>query len=223
MQSRLSQDGQMVAVPVGTGSTQDSQKQLTQIPHRWMASANITNERVTRWFLMLQDYNFRVVHRPGRENANADALSRRDACLWAIRGDPGFRLGWGSCDNPCPPSAPRTAPKPSRAPQVTPSAPQTAPQGSKPQKVRSSDSAPRPAPRLRRAPPSRPSGPRPPPQLGRAPQVCPIPQSTRGRGSGSPDTNPGLMRSPGIKGQRRQPHREKRVARVRRDAKALPV
>ncbi|XP_056152779.1 muscarinic acetylcholine receptor M3-like [Lampris incognitus] len=70
---------------------------------RWMAAAKDTNERVTRSFLMLQDYSFRVVHRPGRENANADALSLRDACLWAIRGDPGFLLERGSCDNPVSP------------------------------------------------------------------------------------------------------------------------
>ena len=45
-----------------------------------MAGAKDTNARVTRWFLALQDFRFKVDHRPGREHANADALSRRDTC-----------------------------------------------------------------------------------------------------------------------------------------------
>ena len=57
-------------------------------PLKWMAGAKDTNARVTRWFLALQDYRFQVDHRPGREHANADALSRRDACLWAVRDNP---------------------------------------------------------------------------------------------------------------------------------------
>ena len=35
-----------------------------------------TNARVTRWFLSLQEFNFVVEHRPGRQHQNADALSR---------------------------------------------------------------------------------------------------------------------------------------------------
>ena len=46
-----------------------------------MAKNKETN-RVTRWFLSLQPYNFSVVHRPGRRRGNADALSRRDA-FWS--------------------------------------------------------------------------------------------------------------------------------------------
>ena len=49
--------------------------------------------------LALQDYKFEVEHRPGKEQANTDALSRRDACLWAARRDPGLLLGRGSCGN----------------------------------------------------------------------------------------------------------------------------
>ena len=33
--------------------------------------------RLTRWSLLLQQYDFEIKHRPGTANANADALSRR--------------------------------------------------------------------------------------------------------------------------------------------------
>ena len=56
-------------------------------PLKWMAGAKDTNARVTRWFLALQDFHFKVDHRPGKEQANADALSRRDACLGWNPGD----------------------------------------------------------------------------------------------------------------------------------------
>lgn len=69
-------------------------------PLQWMSRAKDTNARVTRWFLALQDFDFHVEHRPGRAHANADALSRRDACYWAVHGDPGFLLGVGKCGNP---------------------------------------------------------------------------------------------------------------------------
>ena len=46
-------------------------------PLKWMASNKDTNARVTRWFLRLQDYNFTVEHRPGKDIPHADALSRR--------------------------------------------------------------------------------------------------------------------------------------------------
>ena len=53
-----------------------------------MAGAKDTNARVTRWFLALQDFRFTVDHRPGREHANADALSRWDTCLGGFLGYP---------------------------------------------------------------------------------------------------------------------------------------
>ena len=67
-----------------------------------MATAKDTNARVTRWFLALQDYHFQVVHRPGRAHANADALSRRDACLGLSRGVPDLQLRVEVCGNPDP-------------------------------------------------------------------------------------------------------------------------
>ncbi|XP_059923375.1 uncharacterized protein LOC132469424 [Gadus macrocephalus] len=71
-------------------------------PLKWMATAKDTNARVTCWFLALQDYHFQVVHRPGRAHANADALSRRDACLGLSRGVPDLQLRVGVCGNPDP-------------------------------------------------------------------------------------------------------------------------
>ena len=61
-----------------------------------------TNARVTRWFLALQDFHFKVDHRPGRENANADALSRRDACLGWIPDDQRLQSAVKECGNPLP-------------------------------------------------------------------------------------------------------------------------
>ena len=34
------------------------------------------NNRITRWYLALQPFNFRVIHRPGAQMAVADFLSR---------------------------------------------------------------------------------------------------------------------------------------------------
>ncbi len=45
-------------------------------PLQWMARAKDTNMRVTRWFLALQDFHFKVQHRAEASNVNADGLSR---------------------------------------------------------------------------------------------------------------------------------------------------
>ena len=71
-------------------------------PLKWMAGAKDTNARVTRWFLALQDFHFKVDHRPGKEHANADALSRRDACLGWNPGDQRLHQAVQECDNPLP-------------------------------------------------------------------------------------------------------------------------
>ena len=46
-------------------------------PLKWMAMNKDKNDRITRWFLELQDYRFKVEHKPGKEIPHADALSRR--------------------------------------------------------------------------------------------------------------------------------------------------
>ena len=45
-------------------------------PLKWMARNKDKNDRITRWFLELQNYHFDVEHRPGRKLPHADALSR---------------------------------------------------------------------------------------------------------------------------------------------------
>ena len=58
----------------------------------------------------LQDFRFKVDHRPVREHANADALSRRDACLWSVRDNPRLQPAVEECGNPVPtPQARRMA------------------------------------------------------------------------------------------------------------------
>ena len=47
-------------------------------PLKWMSQNKDKNDRITRWFLELQDYRFKVEHCPGRKIPHADALSRRD-------------------------------------------------------------------------------------------------------------------------------------------------
>ena len=43
---------------------------------RFLMNQPITNGRVTRWLLLLQEFNTNVIDRPGKENLVADFLSR---------------------------------------------------------------------------------------------------------------------------------------------------
>lgn len=45
-------------------------------PLQWLQRVRDSNARLLRWSLSLQPYRFTTVHRSGRDNANADALSR---------------------------------------------------------------------------------------------------------------------------------------------------
>ena len=45
-------------------------------PLQWLHRMKDVNNRITRWYLALQPFNFRVIHRPGAQMAVADFLSR---------------------------------------------------------------------------------------------------------------------------------------------------
>ncbi len=45
-------------------------------PLEWLATVSDAHGRRGRWIDLLQDYSFKIVHRPGMRHANADALSR---------------------------------------------------------------------------------------------------------------------------------------------------
>ena len=42
----------------------------------WLQGLKELKGRLARWILSLQEYQFQIKHRPGRQNGNADALSR---------------------------------------------------------------------------------------------------------------------------------------------------
>ena len=50
-----------------------------QTDHRsleWLDRVKDTNGRLTRWSLFLQSYQYSITYRSGKQNGNADALSR---------------------------------------------------------------------------------------------------------------------------------------------------
>ncbi|XP_051750669.1 uncharacterized protein LOC127513104 isoform X1 [Ctenopharyngodon idella] len=56
-------------------------------PLQWLHRMKDTNARITRWYLALQPFKFKVVHRPGAQMAVADFLSRNG-------GGGGLQAGW---------------------------------------------------------------------------------------------------------------------------------
>ncbi|KAI7813488.1 hypothetical protein IRJ41_018565 [Triplophysa rosa] len=56
-------------------------------PLQWLHRMKDTNARITRWYLALQPFKFKVVHRPGAQMAVADFLSRQG-------GGGGLQAGW---------------------------------------------------------------------------------------------------------------------------------
>ncbi len=52
---------------------------LLRIDHKpleWLATVSDAHGRRGRWIDMLQDYSFKIMHRPGMKHTNVDALSR---------------------------------------------------------------------------------------------------------------------------------------------------
>src|SRR5215211_6931620 len=43
---------------------------------KWLQTSKLPKGRRARWMMELQQYDFIIKHRPGKQNANADALSR---------------------------------------------------------------------------------------------------------------------------------------------------
>ena len=43
---------------------------------KWLQTCKMPKGRRARWMTELQQYEFKIIHRPGKLNANADALSR---------------------------------------------------------------------------------------------------------------------------------------------------
>lgn len=66
-------------------------------PLRFMKENKEKNARVTRWFLALQPYKFRIEHRKGTQNANADGLSRKHVVGWSAQTDR-LELGGRICE-----------------------------------------------------------------------------------------------------------------------------
>ncbi|XP_060783178.1 uncharacterized protein LOC132890379 [Neoarius graeffei] len=69
-------------------------------PLQWLHRMKDANARITRWYLALQPFNFKVVHRPGAQMVMADFLSRRGggfgSRLWSGR-LPGLSWAMGVC------------------------------------------------------------------------------------------------------------------------------
>ncbi len=56
-----------------------------------------TNARITRWYLALQPFKFKVIHRPGTQMTVADFLSRNGGGGLQAGGLPGLSRAVGVC------------------------------------------------------------------------------------------------------------------------------
>jgi hypothetical protein len=45
-------------------------------PLKWLFTLAEPAQRLARWLILLAQYDFTIVYKPGKQNANADALSR---------------------------------------------------------------------------------------------------------------------------------------------------
>ncbi|KAM6938626.1 uncharacterized protein PEZ65_004871 [Lycodopsis pacificus] len=66
-------------------------------PLQWLHRMKDTNARITRWYLALQPFNFKVVHRPGAQLVVADFLSRPRGGVGQAGWLPGLSRAVGVC------------------------------------------------------------------------------------------------------------------------------
>ncbi|XP_051561997.1 uncharacterized protein LOC127445759 [Myxocyprinus asiaticus] len=66
-------------------------------PLQWLHRMKDTNARITRWYLALQPFKFKVVHRPGAQMAVADFLSRNGGSGRQAGCRPGLSRAVGIC------------------------------------------------------------------------------------------------------------------------------
>ncbi len=66
-------------------------------PLQWLHCMKDTNARITRWYLALQPFKFKVIHRPGTQMTVADFLSRNGGGGLQAGGLPGLSRAVGVC------------------------------------------------------------------------------------------------------------------------------
>ena len=54
---------------------------------KWLQTLKEPEGQLARWLEQLQEYEFEIIHRPGKQHSNADALSRRPPCSQCNRDD----------------------------------------------------------------------------------------------------------------------------------------
>ena len=59
----------------------------------YLVSKQTLTEKLARWMLLLQDFEFDIQHRPGTQHAVADYLSRLENEAYAVNGDDDFPEG----------------------------------------------------------------------------------------------------------------------------------
>ncbi len=69
------------------------------VPLQWLHRMKDTNARITRWYLALQPFKFKVIHRPGTQMTVADFLSRNGGGGGGLQagGLPGLSRAMGVC------------------------------------------------------------------------------------------------------------------------------
>ncbi|XP_076743966.1 uncharacterized protein LOC143419988 [Maylandia zebra] len=74
-------------------------------PLQWLHRMKDANARITRWYLALQPFKFKVIHRPGAQMAVADFLSRSRGGVGSAGRLPGLERAVGVCGGGVAPGA----------------------------------------------------------------------------------------------------------------------